>query len=63
MPLGQLPRQWWSAALEVLKFATRLPIAIVIVVAAVMGSWVAFWFVVRATVYIYERYLSYWWHR
>ena len=62
MPLGQLPRQWWSNCLEILKFITRLPIVIVLIVAAVMGGWVAFWFIVRATVYLYDRYLSYWWH-
>jgi len=42
MVLGQLPRQWWSTCLEMLKFITRLPIVIVLIVAAVMGTIVNF---------------------
>ena len=62
MPLGQLPQQWWANCLAFLKFILRLPIAIVLIVAAIMFSWVAFWFIIRAAVFLYERYASFWWH-
>jgi len=48
--------------MELLKLAVRLPVIFVLIVATAMGSWVAFWFIVRAAVYLHERYLSDWWH-
>jgi hypothetical protein len=62
MAMGQSPSHWTSKPKHVLTLIAALPVAIVIIVAAAMCSWVAFWFVVRACVYLHDWFLAHWWY-
>ncbi len=57
MPLGQMQQGRWRVALEVLKYAARIPVALFLIFATGCLAWVLVWFVFRLTQYIYMKFL------
>ena len=58
MALGQRPLMWWGIVLQVAKWAARLPIAALVIVAAALFSWLGLFFLWRASWWIYEHWLQ-----
>jgi hypothetical protein len=61
MALGQLPENPGSTFLRIAQLVARLPIILLTIVAAGLFSWLAFWFLVRLSFAIYERFLNHRW--
>ena len=57
--MGQTPQpDNWARILAFLRFAWKLPFVVLAIVAAAMGGWVGFWFIVRVCMYAYETWLK-----
>ena len=54
MMMGQMTQNWWVWAVEIAKWAARLPIILLIILTAGMVSWTVFWFIYRVTEYTYK---------
>jgi hypothetical protein len=46
--------EWIDKSLAFARLVLKIPVIVVTIVTAAMGSWLAFWFVVRFTVWIYH---------
>jgi len=49
-----MTQNWWVWAVEIAKWAARLPIILLIILTAGMVSWTVFWFIYRVTEYTYK---------
>ena len=57
----QPPKDWWQASLRMFLWACRTPIALFLVWTSSCIGFLAGMFIARATVWIYQHYLSHWW--
>ena len=48
----------WTKVLILMRFAAKLPFIALGIVAAAMGGWVLFWFIVRLCTYCYREWLD-----
>ena len=58
MPLGQPVIDLWTLILRIAKWAARIPLAVLVIFAAGCVSYLGFYFVFRATVWLWENFLK-----
>ena len=61
MALGQLPQDPGAFLLRLAKTISKIPLAGLAIIGAGLFAWLGFWFLVRAAMLVYERFLSQKW--
>jgi len=57
----QTPQNWWQATLMLFAWACRVPLACLLVFACSCIGFLAFVFLLRLSVWIFQHGLAHWW--
>ncbi len=58
---SQPPVNLWEAILIMFRWACRIPLACLFVLTLGCGAFLGFMFVLRLTVWVFDRWLAHWW--
>lgn len=58
MPMGQQRIDLWGLVLRVAQWAAKIPLAVLVIFAAGCLGYLGFFFVFRATVWLFENFLK-----